>query len=110
MQITSGPCWAALGTSGFKSFIPPEGVHTMILAPDNDEAGRAVLRPTAEHLRNRGLTVKALLPGTEKDWCEMLENYEERVGIMQHDGGLPAQDAEDQNGRAVVMESVCNQM
>lgn len=37
------------------------------------------------------------LPDKVKDWpAEWLENYEERAGIMEYDGGLTRKEAEEQ--------------
>ena len=85
MQMMGEPAWATLGTSGFKSVELPESIKQVVLAPDGDDAGQAVLEDAARRLASQDREVRAgkLPPG--KDWCDVLDTYEERAGILEFD-------------------------
>ena len=71
MQMTGRLTWAVPG-AGFMADVelPPE-VKTVILAPDNDEAGHKAII-SAEATMNE-IVVKRLLPPSGADWCDVLE-------------------------------------
>ena len=83
VQMMGEPAWAVLGTSGFKSVELPEHIKQVILAPDGDEAGQAVIRETAARLAGQGREVRAAKLPAGKDWCDLLGDYEERAGILE---------------------------
>ncbi len=85
MQMMGEPAWAVLGTSGFKNVVLPENIRTVILAPDGDDAGQAVIRETAARLAGQGREVRAAKLPPGRDWCDVLDTYEERAGIMEFD-------------------------
>ena len=93
-QITDTCVWATLGTSGFTNIELPSQIKRVILAPDNDEAGRSVINQSAERLYKRGLEVRVALPSPNKDWCDMLPDYEERAAICEFDGEVSKEIAE----------------
>ena len=66
----------------------------MILAPDGDEAGQAVIQETAIRLAGQGREVRAAKLPAGRDWCDLLGDYEERAGVLQFDGGVPRHKAE----------------
>ena len=85
MQIMSEPAWAVLGTGGLKTIVLPENIRTVILAPDGDLAGRAVVQDAARRLAGQGREVRAAKLPSGKDWCDVLDTYEERAGILEFD-------------------------
>ena len=44
LQTMSEPTWALLGTSNFKTVELPENIRQVILAPDGDAAGQAIIQ------------------------------------------------------------------
>ena len=82
LQMTGRPTWAALGTSGFLNFNPPDGVQDIVLAPDADPAGDAAVAKAAARFADMGLKVLHLRPPEARDWCDVLADFEERA-----DGG-----------------------
>ncbi len=65
--------------------VPPGPGKTIVLAPDNDEAGRKALEKAIPRLRALGLTVRVLLPPPEYDWCDVLPEFEERRAIVEEE-------------------------
>ena len=85
MQMMQEPAWAVLGTSGYKSIELPDRIKQVILAPDGDEAGQALIQDTAHRLAGQGREVRAVKLPAGKDWCDVLDEYEERAGVMEFD-------------------------
>jgi len=85
MQMMGEPAWAVLGTSGFKNVVLPENIKQVILAPDGDDAGQAVIQETALRLAGQGREVRTARLPAGKDWCYLLGDYEERTGILEFD-------------------------
>ena len=85
MQMMGEPVWAVLGTSGFKNVEIPENIKRVILAPDGDDAGQAVIREIANRLAGQGHEVRVARLPPSKDWCDVLDTYEERAGVMEFD-------------------------
>ncbi len=85
MQMMQEPAWAVLGTAGFKSVELPENIKQVILAPDGDDAGQAVIQDAARRLAGQGREVRAAKLPAGKDWVDVLDQYEERAGIMEFD-------------------------
>ncbi len=96
------PAWAVLGTSGFKNVALTDHIKQVILAPDGDDAGQAVIQEAAIRLAGQGREVRAakLPPGL--DWCDVLDTYEERAGIMEFDLEICRSDAEAIARREVI--------
>lgn len=86
-QMTGQPCWALLGTAGFKNVVLPEGARTVILASDADRAGDAAANDGAGRLAGMGLTVLRLRPPEGRDWNDVLLDFEERIAIRENEGG-----------------------
>ncbi len=85
MQMIGEPAWAVLGTSGFKTVELPEHIRQVILAPDGDDAGQAVIQEAARRLAGQGRDVRAAKLPDGRDWCDVLDDYEERAGILEFD-------------------------
>ena len=85
MQMMQEPAWAVLGTSGFKTIVLPENIRQVILAPDGDDAGLAVVQEAAHRLTGQGREVRAAKLPPGKDWVDVLEQHEERAGILEFD-------------------------
>jgi len=94
VQMMQEPAWAVLGTSGFKTIALPESIKQVILAPDGDDAGQGVIQETAHRLAGQGREVRAAKLPAGKDWCDVLDTYEERAGIMEFDLEVFRPDAE----------------
>ncbi len=94
MQMMGEPAWAVLGTSGFKSVELPENIKQVILAPDGDDAGQAVIEDAARRLAGQGREVRTAKLPPGKDWCDVLDDYEERAGILEFDFEQSRPDAE----------------
>ena len=94
LQMTGRATWAVPSASFMASFIPPADIKEIILAPDNDEAGRKAIAKATPRLRARRLRVREMLPPEGADWCDVLGDFEERAGIRQFDGGADRQEAE----------------
>lgn len=102
MQMMGEPAWAVLGTSGFKSVELPDRIKQVILAPDGDDAGRAVVQDAARCLAGQGREVRAAKLPAGKDWCDVLDTYEERAGILEFDLEIYRPDAETLARREVI--------
>ncbi len=85
VQLMGEPAWAVLGTGGYKTVELPGYIKQVILAPDGDEAGQAVLEAAARRLAGQGREVRAAKLPSGKDWCDVLDEFEERAGIMEFD-------------------------
>ena len=85
MQMLGEPTWAMLGTAGFKTVELPDHIRQVILAPDGDDAGQAVIEEAARRLMARGHEVRAAKLPDGKDWCDLLDDYEEHAGILEFD-------------------------
>lgn len=67
------PCWASLGARRVDQLLLPETSSTLILAMDDDEAGRcAADRATLRYARP-GLVITRMMPTGRKDWAGVLE-------------------------------------
>jgi len=103
-QMMCEPAWAVLGTSGYKTVELPESIKSVILAPDGDDAGQAVLEETAKRLAEEGCTVRTAKLPTGKDWCDLLDDYEERAGIVEFDAEEPRASTEMQLRRQALSD------
>jgi DNA primase len=83
LQMTGKPTWAVPGATFFEGFEPPEECRKTVLAPDNDPAGLANIKKAAPRLQGLGLQVRTMIPpGDGRDWCDILEAWDERAGII----------------------------
>jgi len=94
VQMMQEPAWALLGKSNFKTVALPDHIKQVILAPDGDEAGQAVIQETAMRLAGQGREVRAAKLPPGRDWCDVLDDYEERAGILEFEMELSRPDAE----------------
>ncbi len=102
MQMMQEPAWAVLGTAGYKAVELPDSIKQVILAPDGDDAGQAVLEDTARRLAGQGREVRAAKLPAGRDWCDLLDDYEERAGILEFDFEIYRLDAEALARREVI--------
>jgi hypothetical protein len=86
MQMNGRATLAVPGTSFLGGHvIPPKTCQTILLAPDNDTAGRAAIEKATPRLQNLSFTVRVLLPPPEYDWCDVLPEFEERRAIVEEE-------------------------
>jgi len=79
-RLNDLPCWATLGSRRLDLVGVPDAVTTLILAGDNDLAGRrAVARSFESHARD-GRMIRADIPQGAKDWAAVLEAQERGGG------------------------------
>ncbi len=83
MQMMGEPAWAVLGTGGYKTVEMPDHIRQVILAPDGDDAGQDVIQEAAHRLAGQGREVRAAKLPPGRDWCDVLDDYEERAGILE---------------------------
>ena len=95
VQMMGEPAWAVLGTSGFKNILLPENIKQVILAPDGDDAGQGIIQEVAIRLAGQGREVRAAKLPAGKDWCDVLDDYEERAAIVEFDFEYFRPEAED---------------
>ena len=95
VQMMHEPAWAVLGTSGYKTAELPDNIRTVVLAPDNDAAGQGIIQETAMRLAGQGREVRIAPLPAGRDWCDVLDDYEERSAIMEFDFEYFRPDAED---------------
>jgi hypothetical protein len=79
LQMTGRPTWAVPGVSFMANYEPPREVRKIVLAPDHDKAGLAAI----ERVKSRLTASKpcCLLPPAVSDWCDVLQDYDERLAI-----------------------------
>lgn len=94
LQMTGKPTWAVPGAGFMESFEPPPTVREVPLGPDNDKAGHEAIEKAALLLTSRRVRVGCLLPPANADWCDVLEDFDERSAIAEFDGGLDRDEAE----------------
>ena len=74
MMLERSPTvWAALSTSGMKSLQLPARPHTLIIAPDGDDAGRAAAKELAIRAKLAGWNVLLKDIPDGKDWNDLLQ-------------------------------------
>jgi len=104
LQMMGEPTWALLGTSGYKTVEIPENIKQIILAPDGDGAGQGIIKETAMRLAGQGREVRIAKLPAGKDWCDVLDTYEERAGILEFDLEIYRSEAEAQARREAINE------
>lgn len=67
------PCWSSMAANKLHVIAIPKSVRRIILAPDNDKAGRIAVSRGLNTYRDAGYAVKVDLPTTLKDWAAMIE-------------------------------------
>ncbi len=93
LQMTGKPTWAVPGAGFMESFEPPPEVREIVLAPDHDKAGLEAIEKA--RVKPRGAArIRRLLPPPGKDWCDVLDNFEERAAIREFDGEEDREQAE----------------
>ena len=104
MQMMGEPAWAVLGTGNYKTVDLPENIRQVILAPDGDDAGQGIIQEAAIRLAGQGREVRAAKLPTGKDWCDVLDDVEERVGILEFDFEIYRNEAEALARREAINE------
>lgn len=64
--------WVAAGASMLPAMIFPEGVRSVAIGGDNDEAGRLSARKAAETFAHRGIESRVFFPAEAKDFNQEL--------------------------------------
>ena len=85
VQMMGEPAWAVLGTSGYSTVELPDRIRQVVLAPDGDDAGQAIIQEAAKRLAGQAREVRAAKLPAGKDWVDVLDDYEERAGILEFD-------------------------
>ena len=85
VQMMGEPAWALLGAGNFKTVELPEKIRQVILAPDGDEKGQGVIQEAAIRLAGQGREVRVAKLPADTDWCDVLDGFEERAGILEFD-------------------------
>lgn len=80
-QLTGVPCWSVVNTFGMETFLPPEGVDTVVIFGDKDKNGAGLKSANAlkQKLEEQGIKVlrifpKETIPAGENslDWNDVL--------------------------------------
>lgn len=66
------PVWAALNASLLAKFVPPPGIHRVVIFADRDVAGREAARRLRDELHGRCRVEIAVPPKPAKDWADVL--------------------------------------
>jgi hypothetical protein len=67
MLLLKSRCGAAVLGKDFYNLVLPSSVQKVCIAVDNDEAGRSAASYSADRLRERGLSVRMMMPEKEGD-------------------------------------------
>jgi DNA primase len=79
--MTGKATWATPGAGFIPAFEPPPEVRELVLAPDHDDAGlEAIEKAVKGHMH---MTFRQLLPPPGMDWCDVLQDYDERMAIQE---------------------------
>lgn len=72
-DLTGTPCWAALSTSGLRSFTPPRDLARLIIAADSDDSGDGVKAARVCAERASRICDAVVTPAPEgQDWNDVL--------------------------------------
>lgn len=71
-RIHKLPCWATLGSRRFGLVAIPECVTELVLAADNDLAGRRAVARAAKAYAREGRVIRSDIPVGANDWAERL--------------------------------------
>ena len=84
MQLNGAATLAVPGTTFLGGHVvPPKQCKIVVMAPDNDDAGRQAIDKATPRLTALGFSVRVLLPPAECDWCDALPEFEERRAIIE---------------------------
>lgn len=61
------PAWATIGTTGLRSFVPPEGINEILILTDNDVPGKKAAFELSDRLEEKGKAVRIWGPRGLKD-------------------------------------------
>jgi DNA primase len=76
-ELPGASVWVALGTALMPEIEMPPEVRSVVIAGQNDDAGRAAVKRAAETLTLRGLSVKTMFPSPQyADWNDELRGIE----------------------------------
>jgi hypothetical protein len=79
-RLRGHPCWATFGSRRLDLVAIPASVTHLILAGDNDLAGRRAITRALEAYARPGRTIEVDVPETHKDWARALEVQEREGG------------------------------
>lgn len=79
-RIRGHPCWATFGSRRLDLVTIPAGVTRLILAGDNDLAGRRAVARAIEAYAGPGRIIEVDVPERHKDWAQVLEAQERGGG------------------------------
>lgn len=79
------PCWAALGASRLARIRLPDHVSHLIIAADDDRAGRLAALQARRDLARPGLAIDFSWPPAAKDWADLAEALSYRVTALSQD-------------------------
>ncbi len=82
----------------------PENIKQVILAPDGDDAGQGIIQESAIRLAGQGREVRAAKLPAGKDWCDILDDYDERAGILEFDLEIYRDETEARARQEVIHE------
>lgn len=72
-ELPDRQIWVALGTAMMPEVRFPDHVHSIVVAGQNDRAGRAAVEAAGDMLMERGYAVRAMYPDLAfKDWNDQL--------------------------------------
>lgn len=72
-ELPGSSVWVALGTALMPEIEMPPEVRSVVIAGQNDDAGRSAVMTSAEALTLRGMSVKTMFPSPEyRDWNDQL--------------------------------------
>jgi len=80
-KIHSLPCWASLGSRRLNLATIPTSVTRLILAGDNDLAGRRAVAMSIERYSSDNRVIQVHYPRGANDWAEALEAMERGGGV-----------------------------
>jgi putative DNA primase/helicase len=89
MQVTGNAAWAALSTSGLRSFELPRDIRDVIVLADGDEPGEAAAQDCARRWKREGRSVRIARPPQGMDFNDLLKARnpsftEERDELQRH--------------------------
>jgi hypothetical protein len=79
MQASGHPAWAALSTSGLRSFDLPHAVRDVIVLADGDDPGEAAAQDCAWRWKREGRRVRIARPPQGMDFNDLLLRHAPRI-------------------------------
>ena len=80
-RLSGMPCWATLGSRRLDLVSIPDSVTKLILAGDNDLAGRRAVARSIERYASDNRVIEVEYPEGFKDWASALEDLERGGGV-----------------------------